>query len=358
MFEIFKNKKVLVTGHTGFKGSWLSKWLLMMRAKVYGVSLSPNTTPNHFDVINLKNNMDSFFLDITDFEKLSKKIVEIKPDFLFHLAAQPIVGTSYEDPILTYRTNVLGTLNVLESLKMLKNKCTAIIVTSDKCYENKEWIWGYKETDQLGGIDPYSASKASCEILIRSHTKSFFSEKSNILIGVGRAGNVIGGGDWSKGRIVPDAILSWIDKKDLILRNPSSTRPWQHVLEPLSGYLQLAFKLSKNKKLHGEQFNFGPSSEQNHTVSKLIEEISTYWPNSNWQPSKNLPLKHESGLLKLNCDKSQAMINWGPTLSFNQTVQMTVEWYKSFYIYKKNMDKFTEKQINFYNNLYKKRFNA
>ena len=213
MFEIFKNKKVLVTGHTGFKGSWLSKWLLMMRAKVYGVSLSPNTTPNHFDVINLKNNMDSFFLDITDFEKLSKKIVEIKPDFLFHLAAQPIVGTSYEDPILTYRTNVLGTLNVLESLKMLKNKCTAIIVTSDKCYENKEWIWGYKETDQLGGIDPYSASKASCEILIRSHTKSFFSEKSNILIGVGRAGNVIGGGDWSKGRIVPDAILSWIDFK-------------------------------------------------------------------------------------------------------------------------------------------------
>ena len=349
--DFFKDKKILITGHTGFKGSWLSCWFKLVGAKVSGISLPPSTKPSHFDELDFKDSLDNHYQDIRDFEKLNAIIKIIEPDFIFHLAAQPLVGEAYNNPIKTYETNFIGTLNVLESLRNLEKKCTAILITSDKCYENKEWIWGYKETDDIGGIDPYSASKGACEIMIRSHVKSFFSKDNLKKIGIGRAGNVIGGGDWSEKRIVPDAVKAWAQNKTLELRNPFSTRPWQHVLEPLSGYIKLAILLDENKNIHGEPFNFGPPADQNYSVGKLIEEMSKYWEGVCWTESgvdKNQ--FHEAGLLKLNCDKAFNLLNWSPTLNFSETVQLTTEWYKNFYDRSKSIRKLTEEQIQFYQN--------
>lgn len=349
--NFFKNKTVLVTGHTGFKGSWLSCWLLQLGANVVGISLNPPTSPSLFDVLKLQNKMVDHRADIRDQTKLVGLIKDAKPDYLFHLAAQPIVGRSYDDPLETFQTNILGTANILECLRLIERACVAVIITSDKCYENLEWIWGYRETDRLGGNDPYSASKSAAELIIKSYNSSFFNLQNNLNIRIvsARAGNVIGGGDWAEGRIVPDCIKSWANHKVVELRNPMSTRPWQHVLEPLSGYLQLACLLSKNKNLHAESFNFGPSALQDKTVISLVGEISSYWRDARFKDISNSHApSHEAGLLKLNCDKSLSILKWRSILNFEETAQMTAEWYKSFEMDTSSIGDFTIQQIENY----------
>ncbi len=354
MFEnTFKNKKVLVTGHTGFKGSWLCVWLKMMGADVMGVSLDPPTKPSNYEVIGLKNLINEKILDIREQIEIKKTINSFKPDFLFHLAAQPLVKKSYDNPEETFSINMIGTLNILEALRELKNKCSVILITSDKSYKNNEWVWGYKETDVLGGKDPYSASKGATEIIIKSYVESFFKNQDLISIGVARAGNVIGGGDWARDRIVPDCIKAWGKNEKVIVRNPNSTRPWQHVLEPLSGYLLFARNLEINSSLHGEPFNFGPDPYSNYSVLDLIIEMSKYWKNINWEiHDDNSNANYEAGLLKLNCDKASFYLNWKSTLSFAETIQFTADWYKKFYENKSLMFETTCKQIRSYQDLF------
>jgi CDP-glucose 4,6-dehydratase len=306
--NIYKNKKVLVTGHTGFKGSWLTTWLLDLGANVIGISKDIPTNPSMFEELKLKEKIVHYKEDIRDLNKMTQIVSNEKPEFLFHLAAQPIVSTSYKDPIETISSNVMGTTNILEALKVSNHKCTAIIITSDKAYDNIEQVWGYKEDDKMGGKDIYSGSKGAAELIIKSYYHSFFkNEDSNIKLAVGRAGNVIGGGDWAKDRIVVDCMEAWSDNKTVEIRSPEATRPWQHVLEPLSGYLNLGQVLYEDDSLHGESFNFGPRAEQNHTVKQLLEDLSTYWHFSNvddaFTVTDNIPF-HEAGLLKLNCDKA------------------------------------------------------
>ena len=353
MIDIFSNKTVVITGHTGFKGSWLTAWLKLMGANVVGISLDPPTSPSHFYAADILDGIDDCRIDIRNIDEIKKKIFDVSPDFLFHLAAQPIVGRSYEDPLETWNTNVIGTINVLEALKTHKDSCTAVIITSDKCYDNVEWEWGYRENDALGGPDPYSASKGAAEIAIRSYVKSYFNNlDSGIRIASARAGNVIGGGDWAENRIVPDCIQAWSKNEIVQLRNPSSTRPWQHVLEPLGGYLVLASELSQKDNLHGEAFNFGPPAHQNHSVSSLVDEMSRYWPLVKWDRSKEAKeVFYESGLLKLNCDKALHLLNWQAILSFSDTVRLTTEWYMHFYNNSESIAKVTDSQIIEYQDL-------
>ena len=328
----FQNSSVLLTGHTGFKGSWLAVWLKLLGANITGISLEPPSNPSHFEVAKVSELLEDYRLDIRKSDSLKNLMIEKQPDFVFHLAAQPLVRQSYINPIETYSTNVIGTLNLLEGLREIKKKCTVVIITSDKCYDNVEWIWGYRENDKLGGTDPYSASKGAAELLIRSHVKSFFPKHGLVRIAVGRAGNVIGGGDWAKDRIVSDCVLSWANEDTVKLRNPMATRPWQHVLEPLSGYLTLACELEKNPNLVGEPFNFGPPSNQNHSVKELVSEMSKHWENVRWEElSESEENPYESGLLKLNCDKALHLLNWEPVLSFKETVRITADWYSSYY---------------------------
>ena len=353
-FSIFQNKTVLITGHTGFKGSWLSMWLTSIGAKVIGVALEPPSQPSHFEAVGLIEITDDNRLDIRNGNDLKEIVSQTQPDFVFHLAAQALVKKSYNDPILTYQTNTLGTLNLLEALRPLKKKCAVVLITSDKCYDNVEWGWGYRETDPLGGPDPYSASKGAAELVIRSHVKSFFPKDGLVRIAVGRAGNVIGGGDWATDRVVPDCVRSWEKEKAVQLRNIQATRPWQHVLEPLSGYLTLATQLSQNNKLHGEPFNFGPPAHQNHTVLELVQAMARHWESANWEDiSDSLERTHESGLLKLNCDKALHYFGWQATLSFPETVRMTAEWYRSYYENSFTIREITYSQIREYENLFR-----
>ncbi len=325
----FNEKKILVTGHTGFKGTWLSVWLSMLGAEVYGYSLYPSRDQK-FELTKINRVYSSeMFSDVRDLEALTNSVSSIQPDFIFHLAAQSLVPFSFESPHDTWTTNLLGTINVLESLRSIKNRCTVVLITSDKVYENKEWFWGYRETDQLGGIDPYSASKAGAELAIRSYIKTFFFNQDRIRIAVARAGNVIGGGDWSEKRIVPDCIRSWSDGKSVELRNPLSTRPWQHVLEPLSGYLNLSTKLYHDILIHGEAFNFGPREDQNKTVLSLVKEMSKHMRGATFTEVVQKDTKLlESGLLKLSIDKAESLTQWRPRWSFEKTVRETMLWYK------------------------------
>tara|TARA_B100001248_G_C27380982_1_gene456930 strand:- start:706 stop:1815 length:1110 start_codon:yes stop_codon:yes gene_type:complete len=346
----FKNKNVLITGHTGFKGSWLTAWLKKLEANVTGVSLDPITNPSHFHAANIAKNINDLRIDIRDRTTLSKEIIKAKPDFVFHLAAQSLVRKSYKNPVETWETNVLGTLNVLEALKDLENDCVAIIITSDKCYDNVEWEWGYRETDLLGGPDPYSASKGAAELAIKSHIKSYFQSKTaNVRIASARAGNVIGGGDWSKDRIIPDCVKAWSEDKTVSLRNPNATRPWQHVLEPLSGYISLAINLSQKQELHGEPFNFGPKADVNRSVLDLVEQMSINWNKVRWEDvSEKEDGPYESGLLKLNCDKALHFLDWHAVMNFEDTVNMTSEWYKAFYNSEDKIEEITNNQISDY----------
>ena len=330
--SIFREKSIMITGHTGFKGSWLTVWLESLGAKVIGVALDTPSQPSHFEVTALGKSIEDHRLDIRNGDELKRLVSETQPDFVFHLAAQPLVRQSYLDPVGTYQTNVLGTLNLLEGLRLLERPCIAVLITSDKCYKNLEWIWGYRETDALGGRDPYSASKGAAELVIRSHIKSFFPPNGPVRIAVGRAGNVIGGGDWARDRLVPDCVRSWANGESVQLRNPQATRPWQHVLEPLSGYLTLATELNEREELHGEPYNFGPLTHQNRTVLELVQEMSEHWDQVLWEDISNTIEKpYESGLLKLNCDKALHHLNWQSILSFKEAVRMTTEWYRSYY---------------------------
>jgi CDP-glucose 4,6-dehydratase len=345
--DSYKGKSVLITGHTGFKGSWLASWLIQLGANVTGIALNPPTHPSHFEELNLAGQLEDLRLDIRNQVDLESEVLRIKPDFVFHQAAQSLVRKSYEDPIETWQVNLMGTLNVLEALRKLDKNCAAVLITSDKCYENVEWIWGYRETDVLGGADPYSASKAASELAIRSHIKSYFPmESSKIRIASARAGNVIGGGDWARDRIIPDCIRSWTDQETVNLRNPHATRPWQHVLEPLSGYLILGLKLMSNRETHGESFNFGPLTNESRSVLELVREMSKYWSQVKWNEDLTVEDSvQEAGLLKLNCEKAQHHLSWHSTLNFSDTVRMTSAWYKSYYENSGNILEKTNEQI-------------
>jgi CDP-glucose 4,6-dehydratase len=348
MLEVFSDKKVLITGHTGFKGSWISLWLRQKGARLYGISKDIPTQPSLFEALDLEDEMEHILLDIRDLTALKTEINRIQPDFIFHMAAQPIVSLSYSDPIETYSSNVIGTANVLEAIRILTNKCVAIFITSDKCYENVEWVWGYKETDNLGGKDIYSGSKAAAEIVIHSYFHSFIKKMPNIKMASVRAGNVIGGGDWAADRIVPDCMRSWSQKKKVEIRNPGATRPWQHVLEPLSGYLTIAAELWKGGGFNGESYNFGPPSENSITVKELLEKLGNSWGFQNSEDcyTQTGELKFsEAGLLKLNCDKALYDLKWNPTLNITELVQYTGDWYYMYYKNPEKVKKFTLEQI-------------
>ncbi len=349
--NIYKNKKVLVTGNTGFKGSWLTVWLLNLGADVYGISKGIPTEPSMFKALKLEEEITYFEEDINDLDKITQIIDKIRPDFIFHLAAQAIVSRSYANPIESFNTNVLGTAHILEAMRVLNFKSTLIMISSDKCYENVEWKWGYRENDHLGGKDPYSASKGACEIVIHSYYHSFFkSEYSNVRLVSVRAGNVIGGGDWAEKRLVPDCIRAWSENKVVEIRNPQSTRPWQHVLEPLSGYLRVGQVLHENHEINGEAYNFGPPADQIHNVMEMLDNLKKYWSDSNevLHEVTDKQSFHEAGLLKLNCDKALAELNWIPVLDFKKTTRMTARWYKQFYKGNSKMLKFTFEQVDEY----------
>ncbi len=349
--NIYKGKKVFVTGHTGFKGSWLTAWLLKLGADVTGYSIDIPTSPSIFEALGLETKINHIIGDILDFDKLKSALNDNKPDFIFHLAAQAIVSKSYTDPVHTLQTNVIGSANVLQAIKELELDCTTVMITSDKCYENVEWVWGYKETDQLGGRDIYSASKGAAELVSHAYLYSFFPEPDKCRLATARAGNVIGGGDWAKDRIVADCVRAWSENEIVEIRSPEATRPWQHVLEPLSGYLNLGERLYNNDDLHGESFNFGPKSNLNHTVVDLIRDLATHWGINDegkvFKITDNKPF-HEAGLLKLNCDKALFKFKWQATLDYKQTAKFTSEWYYNYYQSETNMYAFTMAQLEEY----------
>ena len=335
MFDNFyRGKKVLVTGHTGFKGSWLTSWLIKLGADVVGYSLDPKTSKDNFVLAKLSEKILDVRGDINDENRIEKLVMDSQPDLIFHLAAQPLVRESYENPVSTYKTNLLGTINILEAIRKLDKKNIAIMVTTDKCYENKEQIWGYRETDALGGYDPYSSSKAAAEIAINSWRQSFFNRESYVKhlksVASVRAGNVIGGGDWSKDRIIPDCIKSIEDNEAIEIRNPNATRPWQHVLEPLYGYLLLAYKLSMKPTEYAEAWNFGPYINSIISVQDIANKMVEVYGKGfikTQTPSNQL---HEANLLALDITKSYSKLNWKPILSIDETINFTVDWYRKY----------------------------
>ena len=336
MREFWQDKSVFLTGHTGFKGSWFSSWLLHLGARVTGVSLEPATTPALFDQLELMQQLTHYIEDIRNRECIESLILATQPDVIFHLAAQPLVRYSYHEPIMTWETNVLGTINVLEATRNLDSPCAVILITTDKCYENREWLYGYRETDPLGGYDPYSSSKAAAELAIASWRRSFFNPHDSVVgIASARAGNVIGGGDWATDRILPDVIRALQEGKAIPVRSPGSTRPWQHVLEPLSGYLLLAERiyLALIEKNIGDlkqlctAFNFGPDLSSNRSVKALVTEILQHWPGE-WQDCSDPTASHEAGLLNLVIDKAYHQLGWQPRWDFETTIARTVRWYR------------------------------
>jgi CDP-glucose 4,6-dehydratase len=349
MNDFYKNKRILITGDTGFKGSWLAYWLQSMGAEVYGYALPPVNTNDHFLLLELNKIINHTDGNLLDYELLQKQFSDIRPEIVFHLAAQAIVRFSYDNPKLTFDTNVAGSVNLLEMIRQIDSVKALIFITSDKCYKNKEWIWGYRENDELGGHDPYSASKAAAEIVFSSYYDSFFRNYPHLGLASVRAGNVIGGGDWAADRIIPDCIRALMKNEDIEIRNPISTRPWQHVLEPLSGYLMLAQKLYDNPKEFSGSWNLGPSMTSIKTVKELAERIIAIFETGSIKIGAIDLTKHEAGLLHLNCDKAIHMLGWHPVWDFDQTIFQTVEWYKGYLnginariLTTNNIDQFTE----------------
>jgi CDP-glucose 4,6-dehydratase len=329
--DIYRNKIVLITGHTGFKGSWLALWLRGLGANVIGFSDSVPTEPSNFVACNLRESITNIEGDISDLSLLKKTLQVEKPEFIFHLAAQSLVKESYVNPLVTWNTNTMGTLTLLEAVRQSGIQTKLILITSDKCYDNVEWFWGYRETDRLGGPDPYSASKGAAELAISSYHRSFFTSGAVSLVSA-RAGNVIGGGDWAADRIVPDCVKAWSNELVVDLRKPNATRPWQHVLEPLSGYLVLGEKLSSMPALNGGSYNFGPNANNTQSVLELVDEVAKYWSSARYKDvSGGYEGPYESGLLKLNCDKALHDLSWNAVLEFSDTVRLTAKWYRSFY---------------------------
>jgi CDP-glucose 4,6-dehydratase len=323
----FRGKRVLITGDTGFKGSWLSFWLLQYGADVYGYAL-PALTKSHFRSLRLDKSMDHKDGDVRDAEFLRKTFRKVKPEVVFHLAAQPIVRRSYRDPVETFETNVSGAVNLLESVRLSDSVTSLVFVTSDKCYKNIEQVAGYTESDQLGGHDPYSASKAAAELVFSSYNDSFFKQRQGFGAASGRAGNVIGGGDWSEDRIIPDCIRSLTANKPIVLRNPNATRPWQHVLEPLSGYIVLAERLMSEPKSVEGAWNFGPDEAETRTVHDVAQAAVGHWGSGSVEIESNHSHPHEANLLQLDCTKARQQLQWAPRWHFAETVEKTVQWYK------------------------------
>jgi CDP-glucose 4,6-dehydratase len=333
VMDFWANKRVLVTGHTGFKGSWLSLWLHHLGAKVLGLSNEPEVQPTLFSQLGLEHCVEDHLGDVRNASGLADLVNQTQPDIVFHLAAQPLVRRSYQEPLYTWETNVLGTVHLLEALRQLRKPCAAVFITTDKVYENREWNFGYRETDPLGGYDPYSSSKAAAEIAIGAWRQSFFPLHNPVAVAVARAGNVIGGGDWSEDRVVPDAIRSLQANQAIQVRNPGSTRPWQHVLEPLSGYLLLAQKLYQAidagvENPYATAFNFGPALSSNQSVQRLVEQVLKCWPGE-WQDVSNPHALHEAGKLHLITDQAFHLLGWQPKWDFRQTVEQTIGWYRA-----------------------------
>lgn len=351
---VFKDRRVLITGHTGFKGSWLSAWLLKLGAEVVGVSKDIPTQPAMFEVLGLAERIRHIQADIRDLDAMRTIVATERPDFVFHLAAQAIVSTSYSAPVETMTTNVVGTMNLLEALRTVSHPCVAVLITSDKCYDNVEWVWGYRETDGLGGKDIYSGSKGAAELVIKSYAHSFFTDGHPVRLAVGRAGNVIGGGDWAKDRIVVDCMRAWSEGRAVEIRSPQATRPWQHVLEPLSGYLALAQAVAQRPQLHREAYNFGPRAEQNRSVVELLGDLGRRWgfaeADQAYRVTDNIPF-HEAGLLKLNCDKALFDLKWEPNLHYVETIRLVSDWYSGFYRDRADMYALTLEQIAAYEKL-------
>ena len=334
--DIYKDRVVLITGHTGFKGSWLSLWLQKLGARVVGYSLEPRTEPSHFKLLNL--NLTSIIGDTRDSKMLRETIRFHKPEIVFHLAAQPLVRYSYKNPIETFEVNIMGTINVLEGCRYCESVKAIVNVTSDKCYENKEWFWGYRENDHLGGFDPYSASKCCSEMVGNSYRNSFFSDPHSfsasdhtIHLASARAGNVIGGGDWAEDRIIPDVMRAASKNQTALIRNPDSTRPWQHVLEPLSGYLMLGQKLLEERKECAEAWNFGPADESSVNVEAVVSQMGMEWNHIKYDIKRYADDPHEAGLLRLDCSKAHTRLGWKPVWHLKKTLHQTVMWYKEFY---------------------------
>jgi len=351
-------RKILVTGNTGFKGSWLSQILLNSNAEITGIGLEPNTNPNLFYSLRLENKTKTYFQDIRDSDKIKEIIKYEKPEIVFHLAAQPLVRESYDNPKYTFETNLLGTVNVLQAIKEVETVKAAVIITTDKVYKDKKWIWPYREDDELGGYDPYSTSKACMELITKSYIQSFFNPedyntKHQTLVATVRAGNVIGGGDWSKDRLVPDIIKSVFEKnEEIILRSPNAIRPWQHVLEPLTGYLMLAKKLHLGDKEFVGAWNFGPNEENSINVEEVVKRgISIL--NEGLYSIEEQSEKHETKILRLDSTKAKTLLGWKQTLDIDKTLEWTFEWYKEYYK-RGNILNFTEQQIKQFSELTKK----
>ncbi|MAR99791.1 MAG: CDP-glucose 4,6-dehydratase [Nitrosomonadales bacterium] len=342
--EFWKGKKVFVTGHTGFKGSWLSMWLNELGANVTGYSLKPKTNPSLFESCQIDKKLDSCIGDVRNYENLKDKIISIQPDIVFHMAAQALVLDSYQSPVETYHTNLMGTVNILNAIRDVPSIKAFINITSDKCYQNNINLKAFRETDPLGGSDPYSSSKACSELITAAYRTSFF--KDNIGIATARAGNVIGGGDWALNRIIPDFIKKIEKDQTLLIRNPDATRPWQFVLEPLNGYLILAEKLFLNSKEYSESWNFGPDNNQNKSVKWLVSKFDKeYGKTNNFEIKVNENQNQEAKYLELDCSKSIKRLNWKPKLNIEKCISMTCAWYKNFYSNDKDMYEFSVEQI-------------
>ena len=347
--EVYKGKKVFLTGHTGFKGAWLLKTLSLLGATVKGYALAPQTENDLYHLIDGDKLCNSVIADLRDKQRLSQELISFEPDFVFHLAAQPLVRLSYQIPVETFEVNVIGTANLLDAVKLTSKKCSAIFITTDKVYHNNEWEYPYRENDRLGGYDPYSSSKACAELLIDSYRNSFFNTKEYNKhlkgIAVARAGNVIGGGDWSKDRLIPDIVRSLIKNETITIRNPNAVRPWQHVLEPIIGYLSLGHRLNDNPIVFAQAYNFGPQAQEALSVEKMLKLAIKAWGNGTYKVEKEANQPHEAGLLKLDISKVASQLNWHPKMNANQTVKFTIDWYANFKADKNGISAFTEQQI-------------
>jgi CDP-glucose 4,6-dehydratase len=343
--DFWRNKRVFVTGHTGFKGSWLSIWLHLMGAKVKGYALTPPTTPSLYNEAHVESLVESEIGDIRDFDQLKSSMLAFEPEILIHMAAQPLVRLSYREPLETYDINVMGTAKVLEAAKGCKHLKSIVSVTTDKCYENKEWEWGYREDEAMGGFDPYSSSKGCAELVTSAYRRSFMHDKG-IGLASARAGNVIGGGDWADDRLIPDILRAFERNEPVVIRNPKSTRPWQHVLEPLSGYLVLAQKLYEEPTKYDEGWNFGPFEEDAKPVDWILSKMTALWPNSSWKLDSDVH-PHEAGYLKLDVSKAKKHLGWCPTWRLEQTLTRIILWQQAW-LNKHDMQKACTEEINDY----------
>lgn len=346
--DVYKGQRVFITGHTGFKGGWLSVWLKQMGANVTGFALAPTTTPNLFDLAQVGDGIQSHVGDVRDASQLRDVLEQTQPTLVFHMAAQPLVRLSYTDPVGTFATNVMGTVHLLDAARHVPSVRGVVVVTSDKCYDNREWVWGYRENEAMGGADPYSCSKGCAELVTAAYRRSFTGPKSSLSIASGRAGNVFGGGDWSDDRLVPDIVKAVMNDRTVVLRNPGAVRPWQHVLEPLSGYLLLGQRLLSGEPAWADAWNFGPDAGADLTVGELTETVLQRWGKGRLEIQPDPSAPHEANLLRLDSSKARKLLKWRPVLSLGEAIAWTVDWYRAFEHNKQNVREVTVSQIEQY----------